>query len=240
MVLIISHIVSAVSCNRQSKIRQSKIQGLRFKIKPPNSLTFLEQLNFLFTNTTLTFIIFNIHFPLHWFQSDVFRYSRYKYWIISWLYETYTWQCLTFSSLKSNISLVIEIFYNSLLYIILSCLLYLTIFFLLLTQSFLFFLSSTFPFFFLLPFSLIFSSFFHFPHFKNKESTKVLNSQFFVLKHIFRSPEPAYKVSAIGVSASTKYAQIIENGTYKNYEIEKRFEFWYVAFKYDKDAAQNF
>lgn len=114
MVLIISHIVSAVSCNRQSKIRQSKIQGLRFKIKPPNSLTFLEQLNFLITNTTLTFIIliFNIHFPLHWFQSDVFRYSRYKYWIISWLYETYTWQCLTFSSLKSNISLVIEIFYN--------------------------------------------------------------------------------------------------------------------------------
>lgn len=112
MMLIISHIVSAVSCNRQSKIRQSKIQGLRFKIKPPNSLTFLEQLNFLFTNTTLTFIIFNIHFPLHWFQSDVFRYSRYKYWIISWLYETYTWQCLTFSSLKSNISLVIEIFYN--------------------------------------------------------------------------------------------------------------------------------
>lgn len=96
--------------------------------------------------------------------------------------------------------------------------------------------------FFLLPFSLIFPSFFHFPHFKNKESTKVLNSQFFVLKHIFRSPEPAYKVSAIGVCLclSTKYAQIIENGTYKNYEIEKRFEFWYVAFKYDKDAAQNF
>lgn len=202
MMLIISHIVSAVSCNRQSKIRQSKIQGLRFKIKPPNSLTFLEQLIFLITNTTLTFIIFNIHFPLHWFQSDVFRYSRYKYWIISWLYETYTWQCLTFSSLKSNISLVIEIFYNFsiIYYSFLSSLphnLFPT-----LNSEFSLFSLFYFSLFFLLPFSLIFSSFFHFPHFKNRESTKVLNSQFFVLKHIFRSPEPAYKVSAIGVSAS--------------------------------------